>query len=265
MQEFIFEKSDMLMCRTGSDGFQPKFITKDRQYFVKCQATIDGLLMNDWLVEVIATHFCKQLSIPCIIQKPCTIFVCGREYKGVYSDNFELKSWGYKSFETLLNENKLSTNEDYFIRLSTIDKIEWCVEHIHWITESISKSRARLYLLDLAVLDCLVGNSDRHTRNFGIMTNQATGKVKVADIFDSGMGLFENTSYRDTYDKWTDGLRELYVAPYGEDPFEMIDLLQKEYNIKNLYDFDKLSIPDELPNKLAEGYLKEMITKLSML
>ena len=54
-------------------------------------------------------------------------------------------------------------------------------------------------MLNLAILDCLVGNCDRHTRNFGVFFNSSKGEFSIAPVFDSGMGLFEHDYYRDKY------------------------------------------------------------------
>ena len=76
-------------------------------------------------------------------------------------------------------------------------------------------------MLNLAVLDCLVGNVDRHTRNFGLFYNSSTGKYEIPLIFDNGMGLFEHDYYRDNYRNYEEAMNNVYVSPYGEDPFEL--------------------------------------------
>lgn len=60
---FHFTKKDLIDVRSSTDGFQPKFHSKDGKYFIKAQAVIGGTLMNDWMVEIIASGFCKTLDI----------------------------------------------------------------------------------------------------------------------------------------------------------------------------------------------------------
>ena len=90
-------------------------------------------------------------------------------------------------------------------------------------------------MLNLGVLDCLVGNVDRHTRNFGLFYNSFTGKYEIPLIFDNGMGLFEHDYYRDNYRNYEEAMNNVYVSPYGEDPFELLLMLNKEFHIKEVY------------------------------
>lgn len=256
--QFTFNKRDLLVTRTGSEGFQPKFFSNDRKYFVKCQASISGLLMEDWLVEIIASRFATQLGIPYVYQMECDVDLDGQSYKGVYSNNFELKNKSFKSFESLLNEKYLSANEDYFIRLDAMSKLEWCADKLSELG-NINRQLTLKYMLDLAIVDCLVGNGDRHTRNFGLFYDNDKGYYQIAQIFDSGMGLFENTYYRDKYSSYEEAMRDCYVAPYGEDPFEMLGMLQEHYRISDKYNFAQLRWDGEVPNRFAQDYLNKVL------
>ena len=231
---FTFSKSDRLINRTDTDGFQMKAITKDRKLFVKSQAIISGVIMKDWAVEVIAYDLCRQLGIPCVRQTACKFVYAGHSFDGVYSDNFEIDGFTFLSFESLLEKNSLSTKEEYYISLNTIDKLKWSAEKLSEYG-AINHDEALKYMIDLAVIDCLVGNVDRHTRNFGLFFNSATGQFQIPLIFDNGMGLFENDYFRDNYDSFQQAMNNVYISPYGEDPFEMLMMLDKEFHLKRLY------------------------------
>lgn len=261
---FHFDKKDLITLRSSTGGFQPKFLSRDRQYFVKAQAVISGVTMQDWLVEIIASDFCRQLDIPCVQQKECAICFAGREYKGVYSDNFELQGRSFKSFESLLNENMMSTNDSAFIRKNAVEKLYWCAKQLSLLC-GLEYMDCLNYMLDTAVIDCLVGNVDRHTRNFGIFYNNLCGKYEIPLIFDSGMGLFENDSYRDHYKTFEDAMHNCYVSPYGEDPFDLIDILEKEFAISERYSFQNLRIIQALPGKYAIEYTDRMLRKVKNL
>lgn len=261
---FHFDKKDLIALRSSTGGFQPKFLSEDRQYFVKAQAVISGVIMQDWVVEIIASDFCGQLDIPCVRQRECTVFFAGREYKGVYSDNFELSGCSFKSFESLLNENMKSTNDSSFIRKNTVEKLYWCAKQLSLLCGLEHKDCLK-YMIDTAVTDCLVGNVDRHTRNFGIFYNNFNGKYEIPLLFDSGMGLFENDSYRDNYKTFEDAMNNCYVSPYGEDPFDMIDILEKEFAVSRKYPFQNLQIMRELPSKYAVEYTDRMLRKIKSL
>lgn len=257
---FHFTKEDLIDVRSSTDGFQPKFHSKDGKYFIKAQAIIGGTLMNDWMVEIIASEFCETLGIPCILQHECDVVYNEQIWKGVYSNNFEQDGYTFISFERLLNMMGKTSKTDEFNRMSTTEKLRWCAQSISNYTE-LSYAECENYMLDLAVLDCLVGNCDRHTRNFGVFFDNSNGKFSIAPIFDSGMGLFEHDYYRDNYSSYDAAMGNVYVSPYGEDPFEMMTILQDEFDLKR-YNFAALHMPQKLPNKYSEEYLLRMFRKV---
>lgn len=255
VKEFNFSKKDLLTARTGTDGFQPKFFTKDRRHFVKAQAVISGVCMQDWLVEVIASDFCRQLHIPCVEQHPCVIKFAGRTFHGVYAKNFELDGFTFQSFESLISRHNLSTKEAYFIKMQTADKMKWCALKLSEYGK-LAYDDCLKYILDLAIIDCLVGNVDRHTRNFGLFYHRDAGFC-IPFVFDSGMGLFEHDYYRDHYRTFEDAMMNVYVSPYGEDPFEMADLLKQEFDL-SAYDFQNLILPADVPGPYSMQYLTKI-------
>lgn len=234
LPEFAFTKQDILLTRTDTDGFQMKALSGRRVHFVKSQAIMSGLLMRDWAVEIIASDIAKQLNIPCVMQKHCIFAYGGRKFDAVFSDNFELDGYTFLSFESMLEERHLSTKEDFFFKMNAIEKLKWCATKLTEIG-NLSYQDTERYMLNLAVLDCLVGNVDRHTRNFGLFYNSSTGKYEIPLVFDNGMGLFEHDYYRDNYRNYEDAMNNVYVSPYGEDPFELLLMLNKEFRLKEVY------------------------------
>lgn len=234
LPEFVFTKQDILLTRTDTDGFQMKALSGRRVHFVKSQAIMSGLLMRDWAVEIIASDIAKQLNIPCVMQKHCIFAYGGRKFDAVFSDNFELDGYTFLSFESMLEERHLSTKEDFFFKMNAIEKLKWCATKLSEIG-NLSYQDTERYMLNLAVLDCLVGNVDRHTRNFGLFYNTFTGQYEIPLIFDNGMGLFEHDYYRDNYRNYEEAMNNVYVSPYGEDPFELLLMLNKEFHIKKAY------------------------------
>lgn len=251
---FEFTKDEIILRRTDTDGYQLKAITSDRRHFVKSQAIMGDVYLRDWAVEIIASDICRQLSIPCVIQRHCRFAYAGRSFDGVYSENFELDGYSFTSFESLLNRNNKSTNEEHFIRLGAIDKLKWCASELSTIGALTYESTLK-YMIDLAVLDCIVGNTDRHTRNFGLFYNNTTSKYEIPLIFDSGMGLFENDHYRDRYESFDAAMNNVYVSPYGEDPFDMIQLLDDEFDLRKMYPgIENIHYPDILTTPYALEY-----------
>ena len=78
----------------------------------------------------------------------------------------------------------------------------------------------------------LVLNQDRHFKNFGVFWNVKMNRYEIAAVFDNGMGLFENDTMFDTMDKLGDCMRYSYIAPYGEDPFELLRMLKETQDYK---------------------------------
>ncbi len=255
---FHIKKKDLILLRSDTDGYQTKALVSDRRLFVKVQAVIGGTAMRDWAVELIACRLCRQFNIPCVEQKHCRVIYAGRTLEGVYSPNFELDGNTFISFETLLERNNRLSNDPEFIRLGAIAKLKWCARQLSEIG-NIAYDSAERYMLDLAVLDCLVENVDRHTRNFGLFYNCDSGEFSIPPVFDSGMGLFEHDYYRDRYDSYEAAMNNVYVSPYGEDPFNMLKILDKEYGLKKVY--PRIKEPDYgniLNTPFANEYMERM-------
>lgn len=244
--------------RSSTNGFQPKYFTDS--YFIKQQAMIGGRLTNDWLVEIIASDLANRLGIPCVIQQGCEIINSNKKFNGVYSHNFEKNGYQFISFRTLLRMNKHDIEDFNFTKCSTIEKLE-CMVNCLIKFANIKETDARKYFVNMALIDCLVGNVDRHDKNFGVFYKD--GEFTTALLFDNGMGMFEHSPYLDSYMSWEEAMREVYVAPYGEDPFDMIDILNSHYDIKKLCLGVDLSIDDEIfPNEFAKEYYKHILERV---
>jgi len=258
LPRFFFSKKEKVLNRTDTNGYQLKGTTHNRRYFVKSQAIMSGVVLNDHLVEVIASDICRQLSIPCVQQNHCRFIYEGKSYEGVYSENFELDGYTFISFESLLNRQGLATKDEDFIALDSIPKLKWCAKQLSVIGRLEYKDTLK-YMLDLAITDCLIGNVDRHTRNFGLFYNAHSTRYEIPLVFDNGMGLFENDYYRDSYNTFDEAMRNVYVAPYGEDPFDMIIMLNEEFNLSNIYPaLQDLTYPDILTTEYALEYERRM-------
>ena len=254
---FEFQKKDLLITRTDTDGFQMKALSDDRRLFVKSQAVISGIRMRDWAVEIIASEVAELMDIPCVRQQHCIFAYGGRKWDGVYSRNFEMDGYAFLSFESLIGTVHLSTEDDAFIHMGSIEKLKWCAGQISDIC-GIEFKEAERYMLDLAVLDCLIGNVDRHTRNFGVFFNSNTGEYSLPPVFDNGMGLFEHDHYRDEYKSFDDAMNNVYVAPYGEDPFEFLKVLNSHFHLKEIYPLREIVYPDILHTPFALEYERRM-------
>ena len=256
---FYFSKTDRVLRRTDTDGYQMKAITSDRRYFVKSQAVIAGVRLRDWAVEMIASDLCQQLSIACVKQRHAEFVYEGKTYNGVFSENFELDGYTFISFDRLLGRHGWSTMEEEFISLDAIGKLRWCAEKLSE-AGALDYADTEKYMLDLAVIDCLVGNTDRHDKNYGLFYNVNTQLFEIPLIFDNGMGLFENDHYRDEYRTFDEAMHNVYVAPYGEDPFDLLELLDEAFDLRKIYPgITNLHYPDVLRTPFALEYERRML------
>ena len=256
---FAFTKKDILTLRTDADGYQLKAISHDRRWFVKSQAVIGGLKMNDWKVEITASDICDTLGIPHVLQKYCEFVYAGQIFNGVYSANFELDGKNFVSFERLLEKMGLSSNDEEFISMDAMSKMNWCAEKLSK-AGALPIDATLKYMLDLAVIDCLCGNVDRHTRNFGLFFDVNTKRFEIPLIFDNGMGLFEHDPYRDRYESYESAMNTVYVSPYGEDPFDMMKMLKENFKLHDLYPrYKDISYRQEYLSPFAKEYSERML------
>lgn len=230
-------KTYEIELRSCVDGYQPKFIVDNGEKFVKLQCQIGRTLRDDWRVEDIASRICVQLGINCVKQVPCKVRLKLKNGKvlerlGVVSNNFEKLGYQFISYNRLLEINDINPNSKEYVNLNTIDKIKYQVQIISKICE-IGEKLLLKYMFDLATIDMLVLNQDRYFRNFGVFWNVQSGNYEIAPIFDNGMGLFENDTMFDNMNNLENCLRYSYIAPYGEDPFELLDMLKKKQAYRN--------------------------------
>lgn len=256
---FTISKQDILYSRTDTDGFQLKALSKDRQWFIKAQAVIGEKYMDDWRVEIIASDLAKQLNIPCVEQSRCQVIFGKNKYDAVYSKNFELDGFEFVSFDSLIRRMGFSTYDKEFIRRNAIEKLEWCAEKLSVIGRIPFEDTLK-HMIDLAVIDCLVGNVDRHTKNFGLFFDSIRDQYQVPLIFDNGMGLFEHDVYRDQYENFDEAMRNVCVSPYGEDPFDLIQMLDEKYGLKKVYpNINRIQYLEMDVTPLATEYMIRMV------
>ena len=261
-RKFKIDFSDKAAIRTGTDGYQLKFVKDD--YFIKAQCELQGCLKKDWRVEVIATEICKFYSVYAVLQRPCMIDISksGKIYGryGVYSNNFEKNGYTFVSCERLFNLNQDILNTRVYIKLDARQKLYYIAERIS-VYAGLDKTKVLNYLFNMLFVDLLVLNQDRHSHNFGVFWNNNKNQYEVAMLFDFGMGLFENTN--DKYNTLDEYLRYSYLEPFGEDPFYLAEVFLKDNNfmafLKNKQSSGLLNISDRIfPSKLAYMYFCKM-------
>lgn len=256
--------SDALVARTGTDGYQPKFLYEEK--FIKCQCELQRYLRDDWLVEYIASLICEHYNINAVVQRPCNLQIINNrkiyERMGVISDNFELEGLHFISCERLfeLNNDTVSTRE--YRSLYSIEKIYYLVEKIS-LYANLNYCDILNYIFNMLFVDLLVLNQDRHIHNFGVMWDSNQNCYVIPKLFDFGMGLFENSNDYDDCYSLDDALYYAGIEPLGEEPLILVDLLLNNddfiYFLNNKRLFGELIINKELfPSELAYEYFLMM-------
>lgn len=231
MAEYHVSEANKITVRSGTGGYQPKY--RCGNTFIKMQAQIAGYYIDDWLVEVAASKLGKQLKFNIVEQHPCIIVEQGSPIHryGVASNNFEESGKHFISLKRLLGEEW--PHSDYN-NLNTLSKMEYMASCVSNITK-IQYQHYMAYLLNVAIIDILVCNTDRHMRNLGVMHNGITGEYGIPPIFDCGLGMFvqEPQLVAMANGDLQRMIDYCYVEPYGENPLYLATKLRGEYATNN--------------------------------
>jgi len=236
-KQYVVKELDWVAMRSNTDGYQPKFLVENNTKFIKVQCTLSGTLRDDWRVEDIASRICSQLSMYAVRQMPCSVVIqskkgVGRKRLGVISDNFEQLGYSFISFNRLLEFYDAGSLVANFDKLDARAKLSTLIS----VTSQLSGlplSSVMRYFFDMLTVDLLVLNQDRHFSNFGVFMNNISMSYEIAMLFDFGMGLFENDTMFDKLFSLDDCMRYSYIAPYEEDPFELLDVLKQIDQYRN--------------------------------
>lgn len=215
--------------RSGTPGFQPKFTVGN--YFIKQQCFMGNQLRNDYKVEVFASRLGDILNIPVLHQETCKINYHNYTCYGAVSPNLvTTKQAKFCSFRYLMARKQIDVDEDKMRTLDAIDKLKY-ISSLYNMALKIPESVAEEYMVNTALIDILVCNTDRHTRNFGAWCT-TNNRISLYPIFDNGLGFGQWVDDPKYYNTYEDYMRTAYIAPYGEDPFVMLELLDGAYAVK---------------------------------
>lgn len=105
----------------------------------------------------------------------CEDFTYGTDYKLA-----EVKAMCYKYGDMTQAERTALEEKPTFER----------IENFYKRVENIDEREALREFGRIFVLDSFIGNTDRHTGNYGFLQNLATGEIKPSPIYDCGSSLF---------------------------------------------------------------------------
>lgn len=242
LPEIVIDASDKIIHAVCTTGYHIKGISLDRKRFIKCQAILQGTVMDDWAVELIAMDLCRQLSIPYMEQHKCQIVFDNKVYWGICSENMQADGCEFIPLTRLIQN--IGYTEEGFEYFNAINKIKWCADKLS-LAGSIEYSKTLKYMIDMVLIDCLVGNSDRKLDNIGLIYNMNKGEYEIAPVFNCGLGLFEHDEYRDTYLSYESAILTVSILPYDETPFDLLSILNEEFDLTGVYPALKNIIYDD--------------------
>ena len=139
-------------------------------------------------------------------------------------------------------ENMLQENEEFIPVFDLLQKEQRPNDQsfYQFLKATLQKTElphAETYLTNLFLSDAILANTDRHTRNFGVMRNVETLKfTRFAPIFDSGASLWcdkEMLEYPKDY--------EFQMKPWGKENTKLLPLFTSinAFDIKALNGFEE--------------------------
>lgn len=255
-----------------SKGTREKFIVKDniinRELLFKYPAEYDGIINGDIWAEKIATEIGKLLSIP--VQE--TFLAKNESQLGIlieYSLNVkeEELTEGALFLKKLINDFK-ETKRKYY----TFKNIEKCI---------ISEGLDVIDFLDTIFLDVIIGNTDRHSENWGIVKNYNINSKRIISAYDNGSSLGrEFHSKKDSIPKSIEEIEKYAnkalscIRIYDDKKVSLFDffryILTKYPSVKSNFYFklkiledDKINyIINKIPNEYMENDLKLFVFNL---
>mgnify|MGYP002857460282 CR=1 FL=1 len=221
------------------------FIYNETKYYFKRTFSLDTIYN-----ELIAEEIAKEFGILCVHYDLASF----RGNVGVICEDF-VKDGKYQRLSDILY------NDSY----NNLEQIEQTLKEKYYsdyVVESLMQELINIYMFDI-----VIGNSDRHVDNLGILENKLG--IHFGPVFDNDLMLFDNAVYGNYYsigvgrnDKNYDGhIVNKFIETYGE---EYRDILLSKMEIVSPDNMQRIikrvekRIGTELNDYIKEKILKEM-------
>ncbi len=133
------------------------------------------------------------------------------------------------------------------------------------ILQSIKETGLQNDFLIIPIFDGLIGNSDRHHSNWGIVKNKSNGNIRISPLYDNGSSLCCLIDEKDAYDFLRDKMRfkslifgksKSMIRWENSNRIKHFELIQY---IKDKYYEETLSIVKKIRDNLSEAKIKKII------
>lgn len=249
MKHFVIDDDNLeLLSKSNSLGNQQKWRNIHDGSFIK-GALFNCVEWRDYLSECIGSAIASQIQLPGFRYaeyEECTYTLNGKEYKGCWSPNF------LREGESLIT--LFSAMQKHVIDWEAKDSIAELYAQLSNIFLQATGKLQTEYLSALFAIDFLIGNTDRHLRNFALIKNSITNEVYPAPAFDFGMGLFQG-SYQLLDETAKRRILKIKYLPFNTSFSKALSVYNAQYDISSL-------LPE--PIKL-EGYRFPDIDSMALL
>lgn len=170
--------------------------------------------------------------------------------------------------EELLEGIQYITNKfPYYSQDDFIDLASGEIYSMQMILESLIGTNLERDFLKIPIYDCLIGNSDRHHSNWGIVKNTVNQIIKIASLYDNGSSLCCYINSNDV-DNFLNDCSKFESLIYGKSrsiigwnttkKIRHFDLLNK---LKEMFYDETIEIVLNIKNKLTEDRIVSIISK----
>lgn len=151
-------------------------------------------------------------------------------------------------------------NQDKFIDYKTQEPYS-----INMILKSIKDTGLGNNFLVIPIFDALIGNSDRHHSNWGIVKNKVNGDIRISPLYDNGSSLCCLIDSKDVSNFLRDKMRfeslifgksKSMIRWKNKNRIRHFELIE---HIKNEYHEETISMVDKIEENLNNDKIKNII------
>lgn len=233
-------------------------------------------ITGEYWAEDLAVELAKEIGIE-----------CAEVEIGIFNDKIGSISY------ILTNENEnliegiqyITQKYPYYDQDKFIDTISQKPYSIAMILNSLDETKFKNKFLSIPVFDCLIGNTDRHSSNWGIIKNSVNSTERFSPLYDNGSSLMCYENEKDILNILRDGNRFIAKADrkslsiirwkLNKKPthLELLSFLKENYYnetyevVNNIINIDENKIRiilDKYPDSIISSNRKELIKKFLM-